>query len=347
VLKPFSTAEVNFELSEEIGDDGKNSQVFRAHDLQLDADLAIKRIPKSCLDDIDEFFLEASLLYLSSHTNVVPIHYACQDEDHIYLAMPYFVNGSLKRAIANEYLTVREIIKYSTQFLSGLHNIHSKGLIHFDIKPDNILLSGRGEAMLSDFGLAKQTSFSGRAGQDRIYGKMTPPEAFETDQFTRYFDIYQAGLTIYRLAVGDESFYRQFNQFIKDGTLNRNQFRHAVLNQQFPPLDQFPEHIPQRLITTIKKCLSLNPQDRFSSASEIVNSFAEVKGELLDWKLDVQPGYREWRKVDGVRIHRLRVNEDGSSLASRQIEGKEKRKVRDYCQEAISRADIKRFLRRK
>jgi serine/threonine protein kinase len=345
MLKPLSTAEVNFHLGDEIGTEGRNSQVFRARDVQLDAELAIKKVEKARLGDVDEFFQEASLLYLSSHTNVVPIHYACQDEDHIYLAMPFFESGSLKRRMAAGYLTVREIITYSTQFLSGLHNIHSKGLIHFDIKPDNILLSTRGEAMLSDFGLAKQTAFSGRAGQDRIYGKMTPPEAFNTDEFTRHFDIYQVGLTIYRLAVGDSVFYEQYENFVENGVLNRDRFRHAVVNGQFPLCAQFPEHIPNRLINTIRTCLSTIPQDRFHSASEIVNSFADIEGELLDWRLSSQEGDREWIKTTGDRTLHLRVNAGGASEATRQIGDGQVRRVREYCQQAISRADIKQFLR--
>lgn len=345
MLRPLSTAEVNFHLGDEIGVEGKNSQVYRAHDVQLNAELAIKKVEKARLGDVDEFFQEASLLYLSSHTNVVPIHYACQDEVHVYLAMPLYENGSLKGVIAAGHLTVREIVTYSTQFLSGLHNIHSKNLIHFDIKPDNILLSERGEAMLSDFGLAKQTTYGGHAGQDRIYGRMTPPEAFDTDEFTRHFDIYQVGLTIYRLAVGDSVFYKEFENFVEDGVLDRNRFRHAILNGQFPSCEQFPEHIPNRLITTIRTCLSRNPQDRFNSASEIVNSFADIEGNLLDWRLSVQQGFREWSKTIGDRTMRLRVNADGSSEATRQISDGPGRRVRDYCQQEISRANIKQFLR--
>lgn len=258
--------------------------------------------------------------------------------------MPFFKNGSLKTKLSNTVLTVREIITLSTQFLSGLHNIHSKGLIHFDIKPDNVLLSSRGEAMVSDFGLAKQTFFSGVAGQDRIYGKMTPPEAFGAEEYTRQFDIYQAGLTIYRLCVDDDAFYQQFGEFLDNGVVNRDQFRHAVLNSQFPSLDCFPEHIPQRLIATIRTCLAREPQARFFSASEIVNSFADVEGELLDWRLEVQPDHREWRKIQGDRVTRLRVNGDGSSHATKQTKGQERR-IRKFCAVDISRSDIKRFLR--
>ncbi len=344
MLKPLSTAEVSFKLGDEIGSEGTNSQVFLAHDVQFDAEIAIKKIDKSKFANVDEFFEEASLLYRSSHSNVVPIHYACQDEKYIYLAMPFFQNGSLRKKISNFNLTVREIITYSTQFLSGLHNIHSKGLIHFDIKPDNILLSARGEAMLSDFGLAKQISLSGNAGQDRIYGIMTPPEAFSTDVFARYFDIYQAGLTIYRICVGDNVFYEQYENLHENGELDRYRFRHAVINSQFPSLDYFPEHIPLRLINTIRKCLSTVPKNRFSSASEIINSFADIEGELLDWRLEVNADHRKWIKVDGGRTTCLRVNDDGSSYATKQINNGQVRSIREYCMDSISRTEIKRFL---
>ena len=176
MLKPYNKANLSFDLLSEIGHEGGNSEVYIAKDHQLDAELVIKKIPKSKLSNEDEYFAESSILYLSSHPNVVPIHYACEDADYIYLAMPHYSKGSLNSLINGRFLTVREIIRYSTQFLSGLHNIHSKRLIHFDIKPDNILFSDQGEALLSDFGLAKQLTITGVAGQDRIYGRMTPPD---------------------------------------------------------------------------------------------------------------------------------------------------------------------------
>jgi hypothetical protein len=84
MLKPYNRAELMFDLIREIGQDGKNSQAFVARDHQLDAEIVIKRIVKANIQDAGEFFAESKALYASAHPNVVPIHYACEDADHVY-----------------------------------------------------------------------------------------------------------------------------------------------------------------------------------------------------------------------------------------------------------------------
>ncbi|MEI7065912.1 serine/threonine-protein kinase [Dickeya chrysanthemi] len=347
MLNTTRTAELSFHINQEIGQEGKNSTVFTARDLQLNADIVVKKMIKANFSDINEYFKESSLLHLSSHPNVVPIYYACQDDKHVFLAMPYFRRGSLKKRMADSSVSVREIIVWSTQVLSGLHNIHSKGLIHFDIKPDNILFSDRGEALLSDFGLTKQTTFSGLAGQDRIYGNMVPPEAFRTSDFNNQFDIYQFGLTLHRMCVGDHSFYSEYATFIENGNLNRTKFRHAVVNGQFPNKDSYPEHIPQALINTVKKCLATELAHRYASAIDIVNDLSDIDGELLDWTLSYDGLRRTWFKTHGDgRIFELTVDENGASLAKKTSAAGNVQRVTDYCKPQLSRAEIKRFLRK-
>lgn len=347
MLNTTRTAELSFHIVDEIGQEGKNSRVFTATDLQLNAGIVVKKMIKADFSSVDEFFSEASYLHLSSHPNVVPIHYACQDPDHIYLAMPYFDKGSLKRKMQGGELSVRDIIVFSTQILSGLNNIHSKRLIHFDVKPDNVLFSERGEALLSDFGLTKQTSYSGIAVQDRIYGSMVPPEAFNTDNFNNQFDLYQFGLTLHRMCVGDDAFYAEYASFKDGAVLNRNRYRHAVVNGQFPNKNNYPEHIPQALINTIKKCLEVDLNQRYSSAIDVVNDLADIDGELLDWKLLLVGTDRKWYKqlADGRNLELL-VNGDGSSVASKTSVLGRTQRITEYCKPSINRAEIKRFLRR-
>jgi len=347
MLNTTRTAELSFHINQEIGQEGKNSRVFTARDLQLNADIVVKKMRKADFSDMDEYFNESSLLHLSTHPNVVPIYYACQDSDHVFLAMPYFSRGSLKKRMADSPVSVREIIVWSTQVLGGLHNIHSKKLIHFDVKPDNILFSDRGEALLSDFGLTKQTTFNGVADQDRIYGNMVPPEAFSTSDFNNQFDIYQFGLTLHRMCVGDKSFYDEYTAFMEGGTLNRLRFKHAVVNGQFPNKSRYPEHIPQALINTINRCLATDLAHRYDSAIDIVNDLSDIDGELLDWALSYEGLKRKWHKThaDG-RVFELTVDENGASVARKTSAAGNTQRVTEYCKSQLGRAETKRFLRK-
>ncbi len=347
MLNTTRTAELSFHINSEIGQEGKNSQVFTATDLQLSFDIVVKKILKKSFSNVNEYFIESSLLQLSSHPNVVPIHYGCQDADHIFLAMPYFKNGSLKKRMQKGPISVRETVVWCTQVLSGLNNIHSKKLIHFDVKPDNILFSDRGEALLSDFGLAKQTSYGGTAGQDRIYSSMVPPEAFKTDVFNRQFDIYQFGLTLHRICVGDDVFYGEYATFKKGGILDTNAYRVAVVNGQFPKRDNYPEHIPQCMINVIKKCLEVDLKDRYVSAIDVVNDFAGIEGELLDWELSHDVNGRTWSKTtaEGVKID-LSVTTGGDATAWKKTMSGKPQRITAYCNVTMGRAAIKQFLRK-
>jgi eukaryotic-like serine/threonine-protein kinase len=345
MLRPYSRADVNFHLGQEIGAEGRNSNVYLAHDPQLEAQLVIKRVEKARLDSAS-YFAESASIYATAHSNVVPIHYACQDADFIYLAMPYYARGSLKQLMNQRWLTVREIVVLATQFLTGLHHIHSKRLVHFDVKPDNILLSERGEALIADFGLARARGLNGLADQDMHYGKMAPPEAFRAAEYDHRYDIYQVGLTLFRMSVGDTEFYSQYNSYFVQGALDRDRFRHAVLNQQFPRTDSdvFPAHIPDALVRVIRNCLR-DVDDRYASVIDVVNDMAGIEGELLDWQYAVDPTGERWTKQVADSVISLHIDPARTSTASRTRDGGQPRRIAEYCQSPINRQSTKRFLR--
>ncbi|MDY7579293.1 serine/threonine-protein kinase [Herbaspirillum sp. RTI4] len=340
---PYNRAELEFELRAEIGADGKNSRTHVAYDPQLNAEIVIKQIAKSTLESVDTYFDESRHLYLSSHSNVVQIHYACLDKDCIYIAMPYYRRGSLKQLIDRRFLTVREIVVFGCQIISGLHNIHSKGLVHFDIKPDNVLLSERGEALVSDFGLARKLSQAGIAEQDRFYAKNLPPESFGKYEHTRSFDVYQLGLTIYRMCNGDKMFYQQFEKYGDQANFKRDEFRFDVRNGRFPDRSAFKEHIPQRLRTVVTKCLEPDPNERYGSVIEIANDLAMIN-EKFDWEYTPDGDGHTWTLESDGRQIKLIVDADMNSSALKTINGCTT-KITGYCQKNISVRDIKKFLK--
>lgn len=278
MLKPYRKAEVSFEEKREIVGAGENSRSWIAHDNQLDCEIFVKQIATHYLTE-DEFFLEASILHKSSHPNVAQIMYACKDCNYIYLVSPFYKNGSLQDKIENDFLTSKEIIKFSIETLCGLNNIHSKGLCHFDIKPANILISDRNEALLSDFGLASFVENDGTAKINGSYGIHEPPEFDGNEKATVAADIYQFGLTMYRMCVGHEEFSAQVvnlsevndaYKFIKDG--------------HFPDRKKFPLHIGNGIQKIVKKCLIPDPSCRYQSCIDILNDLSKLEGDNLEWK---------------------------------------------------------------
>jgi eukaryotic-like serine/threonine-protein kinase len=344
MLNSYNSAELSFKLLKEIGQEGKNASAFVAHDKQLDAEIVIKKMLKDKLD-VDTFFDESKILYLSSHPNVVQVLYACQDKDSIYIAMPYYRRGSLNALINSRYLTVREIVVLTCQIASGLHNIHSKKLIHFDVKPDNVLLSDRGEALLSDFGLSKRTGFDGQADQDHMYSKTRPPEALLGDSFSPLLDIYQLGLTLYRMCNGNVNFYEQFRKYsITPANIDRNAFRFDLHNGRFPDRSSFLEHIPEKLKKVVKKCLEPDPADRFNGAIDVANALADIDKNMLDWQYSVDAGDRTWRKQLVGREYLLLVRSDGSTTASKRLNSGIPSRIRNYCSKTVTSRAIRNFL---
>jgi len=343
MLRPHRRAEVGFEFIREIGQHGQNSRTYIARDHQLNAEIVIKEIAKARLD-AGRFFAEAQALYASAHPHVVQIHYACEDNDNIYVAMPLYLNGSLKDLMARQILTVREIVTLGCQVLSGLQHVHSKGLVHFDVKPDNVLLSERREGLLSDFGLARPIGPRGLASLDQMYIRIQPPEGFGGYEFPRTFDIYQVGTLLYRMCCGNEEFARQFATFAPGGVFDRNAFRVAVVNGQFPDRRIFPAHIPERMRSVIKRCLQVDPNDRFTSALEVANALAPIDGPTLDWRHSRLAGCQRWEKnVEGT-LYEFELANAGSTTCYKTKDAGQRRRMAKGCTNSMTDRQVRTFL---
>lgn len=302
---PYQRSQVSFKKIKKLHEQGEHSKVYLAHDEHLDANLVIKEI-KTDGFNVESFLCEAQHLYKSSHPNVVQVLYASKDDAYIYIAMPHYENGSLREKALNGYITAKEIIRYSIQFLSGLNNIHSKGLIHFDIKPDNILISNNNEALLADFGFSKNMDEDGFAYPSSIYTHHIPPEMVNTDDLDNKSDIYQVGLTLYRLLVGDKSIENQRQAFS-----NGAEFAGSQKRNEFPDKKLYPPHVPKSLIKIVSKCLQYDPDNRYQSVIELLNSLAQIEDHGLDWRYRKEGDVRIW-EAKPTSGHKLCLKVDGS-----------------------------------
>lgn len=339
MIIPYQTAQVSFKKQQRIGENGENSEVYVVHDEHLDAELVIKQVKTDGFNE-ERYLLEAQLLYKSVHPYVVQVLYACKDAQHIYIAMPYYRRGSLHQVVEAEGLTCRQLIRYSIQFLSGLNNIHSKGLLHFDIKPDNILISDTDEALLSDFGFSKNMDDDGFATPELSYRLHLPPEGSVTSDFNNSADIYQVGLTLYRLLVGLDSLQRRRDSFKLGAELAR-----AQRTETYPDLKQLPLHVPKKLKNIIKKCLRYDPDSRYQSVMDLLNDLSSIEDLGLDWRFSTDGSVRRWESIssDGTGLL-VEVADNGQCIASKKTSGGTYRKKPKLCEENVTPERIHEIL---
>jgi eukaryotic-like serine/threonine-protein kinase len=273
----------------EIGVEGRNSKVYVVLDPQLNSELVIKKIEKAKIK-YDEFFKEAHILYNFPHPHITEVNYGTQDRDFVYISMPHYQKGSINTLMSQRFLTVREIVKYSLDFLLGLHYIHTKNLIHFDVKPTNILINDSDRAMLTDFGLAKFVDEDRMATADMFYLPIEPPESFVTDDLTAHSDIYQAGVTMYRMCNGNQYFHTNYQELVRQGVKNQ-----AIEGGNFPNRNFYLPHIPVQLRRVINNMMEVDPDNRPNTALEVIKSLAKID-KNLDWQytLDTIMGTEVW-----------------------------------------------------
>lgn len=172
---------------------------------------------------------------------------------------------------------------------------------------------------------------------------MMPPEAFKSDSFDVTFDVYQFGLTLYRMCVGNNAFYKLLEAY-GPKIAKRDDFRFDVNNGRFPDRKAYPAHIPTKLRNIVAKCLSVAPSDRYQSAIEVSNALAGVDDKSFDWRLSEADGIREWVKNENGTQLRFAINLDQSCSLYKSVDGGTPRRVGDGCRTTISEKEAQKLL---
>lgn len=327
----YTKTDLHFKILTDIGQEGKNSTVHIAHDYQLDTEIVVKKISKSDFTKDSDFFDEAKKLYSSNHPNIAPIQYSCQDKDFIYITMPLFQKGSLNSIINERPLRISEIIRYSIDFLSGLHHIHTKKLLHCDIKPTNILLSDSDDAILTDFGLARYVNEEGLTLIDKFYNLHRAPETLQSNIISHHSDIFQAGLTVYRLCNGNDFFKKQLDNFP-----NNDRLLKSIFEGKFPNRSAYLAHIPQTLRNYIRKALQPNPENRYQSVLEFLNDLSKID-ITHDWQMTPNSTGCNWQCYKDEKEYIVSVLNTGIKSAevksTKRLKTKAKEtRITQYCE---------------
>lgn len=280
---------VSYTKLQQIGvGEGRNSQVFLIKDEQMDADLVAKEIDKTRFPDPSSYFEEAKVLYTSQHRHILRVQYAGESNDRVFLVMPRAKGGSLQSKIKHRSLTLSRSVEVMLQLLAAVGHIHSKSLLHLDIKPSNVLLDEHDRVLLADFGQSARLDANGVAAQlPGIYPPFLPPETLSTATAVPASDVYQCAFTLLRCIWGDWFLPPPPKSQIAQMLLETE-----IAVGKFPPRGM-PAHVPDRLQRAILRGLAPDPAKRFQTAAEFGEELARVRFKL-DWQLAYHPDRLEW-----------------------------------------------------
>jgi len=251
--------------------------VYKATDAQLDETVAIKTLPGDVMtrspEDLERFKREIRLARKITHRNVLRTYDYGEAEGVYFISMEYvrgYTLSELMDEAPSRQMPARATIGISRQICRGLHAAHEQGIIHRDIKPQNVLIDAKGEVKLMDFGVARMTEAAEAMTQaGLIVG--TPhymsPEQVQGKTLDARTDVYAMGVLLYELLVGR----RPFESTSLTGILTAH-----IMEKPKPVLELRPE-VGRELNAIVMRCLEKDPAARYADAGALLSDLDRVQ----------------------------------------------------------------------
>lgn len=288
--------------------------VYRAYDRVEDRWVAIKILKEEFSDNSDflrRFRNEAKAITLLSHPNIVEVHDVSFGDRLQYIVMEYIDGITLKQYIEQEgAIRWDEALHFTVQILMALEHAHEKGIIHRDIKPQNVMLLQNGTIKVTDFGIARFSQSETQTMTDKAIGSVhyIAPEQARGDYITDKADIYSVGVMLYEMITGRLP-------FVADNAVSV-----ALMQLQAKPTmpRELNPNLPRGLEQITMKAMEKNPVDRFQSAGEMlddIDRFRRNPGMVFHY--DMQPirstsPYDASRNIDSYDSTRFKPNYNDS-----------------------------------
>lgn len=252
-----------YEIRELIGAGGMGV-VYQAHDKNLDRAVALKFLARElCLDAgcRERFKGEAQAAAQLNHPNIIVIHEVNEYEGRPYFAMEFVDGTSLRKYIARRRLSIEEILEIAIQVSDGLAEAHTRGVIHGDIKPSNILMNTRGRAKIVDFGLAAVLRAKGHGETSDIYGTAgyMSPEQIQGGAVDARSDLFSVGVVLYEIITGKAPFMRD----TLGDTLRATRDTDPI------PMTEYSSVVPVELQQIVKRLMNKDRDSRYQHADDL------------------------------------------------------------------------------
>ena len=270
-----------YELEELVGTGGMSS-VFRAHDRLLDRKVALKILHQQYSGDddyVERFKREARSVAALSHPNVVTVIDRGEHEDRQFIVFEYVEGENLKRLIERRGpAPVPNALELAIQIARGLAFAHQQGLIHRDVKPQNVLLNGDGRAKVTDFGIARSLDVQhGMTQTGTVLGTSDyiAPEQAQGQRVDEHTDVYSLGVVLYEMLTTEVPFPGE--NFVAVA------MRH--INEEPPSIRDKRPDVSPRFEAAVQRAMAKRPEDRFQTMAdfcrELEANLAEAQGATV------------------------------------------------------------------
>jgi tetratricopeptide (TPR) repeat protein len=264
----------HYKILDKLGEGGMGV-VYKAQDTKLDRLVALKFLPPHVASDQSEkerFFQEARSASALSHPNITVIYEINEAEGQVYIAMEYIEGKTLNKLIEKEPLPLKKVLDIAIQACDGLAAAHKKGMVHRDIKSDNIMVTSEGQVKITDFGLAK---FRGEAritqlGTTLGTAAYMSPEQASGEEVDQRSDIFSFGVVLYEMLTGQLPFKGEHQAAVI----------YSILNEEPQPVARFNNKVSADLERIVAKALSKDREERYQHIDDLQADLRREKKSL-------------------------------------------------------------------
>ncbi len=255
---------LHYKIMEKLGEGGMGV-VYLAEDLNLERNVAIKFLPHNIsveIEDIERFKTEAKAAASLNHPNITTIHAIEESGDQIFIVMEFIEGIQLSQKIKAGPISIKDAVNISIQISEALEAAHKKGIVHRDIKSQNIMITNAGQVKIMDFGLAKIGKGSKVTKKGATLGTIgyIPPEQIRGLRSDARSDIFSFGVVMYEMLTGHLPFEAEYEAAVL----------HLILNEQPEPIKNYRPDAHKGFCSIIRHALEKDPGDRYQSVSEIL-----------------------------------------------------------------------------
>jgi len=265
----------HYKILEKLGEGGMG-EVYRAEDINLKREVALKFLPKEFSSDPDakkRFMSEARSASILDHNNICVIHEISETEDgQLFISMNYCTGETLQRKMQEEQLDLKDVLKYIAQIAKGLEKAHSHEIIHCDIKPGNIIVTDDGIAKIVDFGIAKIASEEKLHSKERTSGTIAymSPEQVGSSGIDPRTDIWSLGVIFYEMLTKRTPFQDSYNEALM----------YSIINEEPYAITKINPDIPAEIEQIVNKLIQKNPDDRYQKISDLLLDLKNYKRNI-------------------------------------------------------------------